>query len=107
MNILNAYKKLQSATKAEIKKHNGREEAFLCNIAENLYVDDFISKEEYNKIIEDIQIHLKSVNGGGGSTMYTCVYKMGKLNYTDVVGHANKYRLQWLKLQLIKYSLLS
>ncbi len=104
MSILKAYKKLQKESKRRAKMHG---EIFLCNITYDLMTDDKITEKEHDAIIEDIESHMKSVIGrSGGATMYHCIdKKSSKLSYEEISVIANQYRLAWLEMQIIRYSL--
>ena len=99
MSILSAYKQL----KRQAIKQNS--EFFLCNIADSLYGDDKITGDEHDAIISDIQNHIGSVTGDSYKTMFSCVKSDILLPYDNKVAHASKYRLKWLELQIVRYSL--
>lgn len=105
MNILKAYQKLKSAADFQIVKYGANREVFLCNITRNLLDDDKITEKEHDKIIDDIESHIKCVSRENG-TMYSCLDKVGcKLSYDEISVYANEYRMAWLDLQIIKYRL--
>lgn len=100
MSILTAYKKLKKEVSRLSKIESG--ELFLCIASESLYSAGKITKQECLAIIEDIDDHLDATSSG---TMHGCVLKTDLVDYSISTTIANQYRLAWLEMQIIRYSL--
>ena len=104
MSILSAYKTLQKEVKRQLKVSR---DVYLCNVVDDLRREDIISPAESKQIIEDIQNHMESVMGKPYTmgTMSSCIERCNEVQYDDMKKASNDYRLKWVELQIVRYSL--